>query len=302
MDNSNYARMVLKSNRTIALAVDEGINAFQEGFKNSIKQISSGAERLTWYSSCFFESYQEECKDLKREDIRMGVCIREFFIRKDPIADLILMCVKYIFNFYDKKERIKILAMVYDLYESYKIYNHHPDASSNDESYLYDINDCADFLEVHTDSSESRKLLEKLSKMCELSLEELIKDPLLDTSNILNPAKITTDVVARKTTAYAFAKAAAESMSLTLTVRRRLNKNGAHIAFSLYYYGIVQKAAAAAEKLKMLNSAYYQILYNNNLEMFFFLIEPSLPPEIYHPTLFVNNEDVAVNFLKSLLK
>jgi len=32
------------------------------------------------------------------------------------------------------------------------------------------------------------------------------------------------------------------------------------------------------------------------------LIEPSLPPEIYHPTLFVNNEDVAVNFLKSLLK
>lgn len=47
MDNSDYARMVLKSNRTNALGVVEGINAFQEGFKNILKQILSSAERVT---------------------------------------------------------------------------------------------------------------------------------------------------------------------------------------------------------------------------------------------------------------
>ncbi len=52
----------------------------------------------------------------------------------------------------------------------------------------------------------------------------------------------------------------------------------------------------------MLNPDYYQMLYKNDLEMFFFLIESYLPPEIYHPSLFVGDKDVAVHFLRSLLK
>ncbi|EGZ3937123.1 hypothetical protein AHX61_004451 [Salmonella enterica subsp. enterica serovar Albuquerque] len=232
----------------------------------------------------------------------MMTCIYEFFTRKDPVADLILMCVKYIFHFYDKKERIKILARVYDLYEDYGHHNSVPGAPSGHENNIYNINDCDDFLTIQAGSPESRQLLEKIASVCELSLWNIIKDPLLDTDSIINPAKITTDTLARKTIAYAFAKAAADSMSLTLAVRKELNKSGIWVAFALSYYGIVQEASMATRKLKGLNPDYYQILYNNKLEMFFFLIEPYLPPEIYYPSLFINNEDAAVHFLKSLLK
>ncbi|EAW1720456.1 hypothetical protein AHX05_16840, partial [Salmonella enterica subsp. indica] len=63
MGNSAYAKIVLRSNRTIALAADKGIIAFQRGFKNSVAQMSSGTERLTWYSACFFDKYEEECRE-----------------------------------------------------------------------------------------------------------------------------------------------------------------------------------------------------------------------------------------------
>ncbi len=302
MDNSAYAKIVLRSNRTIALAADKGIIAFQREFKKSVAQMSSGAERLTWYSACFFDKYEEECRELKQEDIRMGICIYEFFTRKDPVADLILMCLRYVLNFYDKKERINILARVYDVYEAYKVSNGGSDDLMNHEKHPYDINDCDDFLKIPSDSPENRLLLEGVANICNLSLWDLMEEPLLNTDGIFNPAKITTDIVARKTVAYAFAKAAAESVALTLTIREKLNRNGARIATVFFYYGLVQEASIAVRKLKMLNPVYYQILYNNKLEMFFFLIEPYLPPEVYHPSMFINNPDVVVSFLKRFLK
>lgn len=299
MDNSAYIKSVLKSNETIALAAEKGGAAFLRGFKKSINQISAGAERLSWYSACFFDKYQEECRDIKQDDLRMMACIYEFFTRKDPVADLILMCVKYVFNSYDKNERIRILAKVYGVYESHGEPNDVPGAIFSNESSIYD---CDDFLAMPANSPQEQKLLENIASICEFSVWDIIKEPLLDTDSIINPAKITTDLVARKTVAYAFAKAAADSLSLTLVVRKKLSKYGAQVAFVLFYYGIVHEAAMAAKKLKMLNPGYYEILYHNNLEMFFFLIEPYLPTEIYYPSLFLNNEDVAVNFLKNLLK
>ncbi|WP_212613492.1 hypothetical protein, partial [Salmonella enterica] len=95
-------------------------------------------------------------------------CIYEFFTRKDPVADLILMCLKYLFNFYDKKERINILARVYDVYENYKIYNGGSDDLMNYEKHPYDINDCDDFLTIPSDSPEKRLLLEDIANVCNL--------------------------------------------------------------------------------------------------------------------------------------
>lgn len=116
MDNSSYVKMVLKSNKQLAIAVDKGIDAFVQGFKKSTHQISLGVERLSWYTSCGLTNYQNECRQLGREDLRMGYCTIEFFLRKDPIADMILICVKYLLNFYSRKERIRILAEVYNVF------------------------------------------------------------------------------------------------------------------------------------------------------------------------------------------
>ncbi|EHZ3052645.1 hypothetical protein K5O51_002465 [Salmonella enterica subsp. enterica] len=292
MGNSTYVKTVLRSNKTIAIALDKGLVAFRRGMKKSLNQISLGAERASWYTSCFFDERQDVCGELRHEDYRMWVCIKEFFTRSDPLADILLICVRHVLNFYNKEERVRILAMVYDVYGVA-----HGDEQINDE-----LNSCNDFLMIQTDSPESRQALEGVARMCELSFVDIITEPLLDTENILNPAKITTDIVTRKTVAYAFAKAAAESISLTLVVRRKVNNYAVRAATGLFYYGIEQEASMAVRKLKRLNSDYYQILYNNNLEMFFFLIEPYLPAEIYYPSLLKSNEDAAVSFLKGLLK
>lgn len=266
MDNSSYAQMMLKNDRVIASALEHGLAAFYNGFTKSMHQMSSGVERATWYSSCLIDEYQDVCDELLQEDGRMLVCILEFFRRADPIADILLSCVKYIFNFYNKSERIIILKGVFDIYSS-----HYSDGKYNKENL--EINECNDFLEIQTNSSDDRYLLESIARMCDLSLWELIQDPLLNTENILNPAKTVTTNVTRRTVAYTVAKAAAESISLTLAVRTKVNNYVLRTALIANYYGIVQEAAMAARKLKTLNNDCYQILYNNDLEMFFFLIE-----------------------------
>lgn len=290
--NSTYVKTVLRSNKTIAIALDKGLVAFRRGMNKSLNQISLGAERASWYTSCFFDERQDVCEELRHEDYRMWVCIKEFFTRSDPLADILLICVRHVLNIYNKEERLRILAMVYNVYEAA-----HGDEQINDK-----LNSCNDFLMIQTDSSESRQALDEVARMCELSFVDIITEPLLNTESILNPAKITTDIVARKTVAYVFAKTAVESLSLTLAVRRKVNNYAVRAATGFFYYGIVQEASIAVRKLKRLNPDCYQILYNNNLEMFFFLIEPYLSAEIYYPSLLKSNEDAAVSFLKGLLK
>ncbi|HCL5278828.1 TPA: hypothetical protein N2G40_002099 [Salmonella enterica] len=301
MDNSSYVKMVLKSNKQIAIAVDKGIDAFIREFKKSTHQISLGVERLSWYTSCGLTNYQNECRQLEHEDLRMGYCIVEFFLRKDPIADMILICVKYLLNFYSRKERIRILAEVYNVFSMLQGENISYQYPVDNMQYN-SINDCDDILNIHADSPESRQLLESLAYVCNLSTVDLIKDSFLSTDGIISPAKISTDMVARKTLAYTFAKTAARSMSLTLSLRTKLNNGIVYFVTSAYYYGIVQKAASSAKKLKIMNPEYYSILYNNKLEMFFFLIEPYIPPELYYPSFFIGNPDAATSFLKKLLK
>jgi len=295
MDNSSYAQMMLRNDRVIASALEHGLAAFYNGFTKSMHQMSSGVERAVWYSSCFIDEYQDVCDELRLEDGRMRVCILEFFRRADPIADILLGCVKYVFSFYKKSERIIILKGIFDIYSS-----HYSDDKYNTEDF--EINECDDFLEIQTHSSDDRYLLESIARMCDLSLWELIKDPLLNTESILNPAKIVTTNVTRKTVAYTVAKAAAESISLTLAVRKKVHNYVFAATFFVNLYGIEQEAAMAARKLKTLNSDYYQILYNNDLEMFFFLIESYIPPEIYYPSFFPGDTDYAVRFLKEMLK
>ncbi|ENY1912170.1 hypothetical protein ACFVNH_004408, partial [Salmonella enterica] len=252
MDNSSYVKMVLKSNKQLAIAVDKGIDVFIQGGKKSTHQISLGVERLSWYTSCGLTNYQDECRQLGREDRRMGYCTIEFFLRKNPIADMILICVKYLLNFYSRKERIRILAEVYNVFSMLQDGNISYQYPTNNMQYN-SINDCDDILNIHTDSLESRQLLEALAYVCNLTAVDLIKDSFLSTDGIISPAKISTDMVARKTLAYTFDKTAAESMSLTLSLRTKLNNSMMYFVTGAYYYGIVQKAANSAKKLKLLN-------------------------------------------------
>jgi hypothetical protein len=66
---------------------------------------------------------------------------------------------------------------------------------------------------------------------------------------------------------------------------------------SIYINGVVvyskaQIASLAANKLKFQDSAYYQALYKENLEMLYFLIEPQMTKIIYQVESGDKNEEI----------
>ena len=67
-------------------------------------------------------------------------------------------------------------------------------------------------------------------------------------------------------------------------------------------YSKAQVAALAANKLKFQDSEYYQALYQQNLEMLYFLIEPQMTKIIYQVESGGNNEEIIGDALYELLK
>lgn len=81
-------------------------------------------------------------------------------------------------------------------------------------------------------------------------------------------------------TRYAFATAASIALSnsnlISKVVVERLSAKLPQGVFALQFYGIQQKCALAARHLKVINPDYYWILYQEKLEMLYYLCEPTL--------------------------
>ncbi|WP_338504438.1 hypothetical protein [Erwinia aphidicola] len=69
-------------------------------------------------------------------------------------------------------------------------------------------------------------------------------------------------------------KALAESQLLSNTVIGRVSKGMPYVIAFLQFYGIEQKAALAARKLKSLEPSFYWVLYELQIEMLYYFIEP----------------------------
>ena len=67
-------------------------------------------------------------------------------------------------------------------------------------------------------------------------------------------------------------------------------------------YSKIQIAALAENRLKFQDSAYYQSLRNEKLEMLYFLIEPQMSKVIYQVESGGNNEEVVADALYEMHK
>ncbi|HCM9583222.1 TPA: hypothetical protein N5O36_004409 [Enterobacter asburiae] len=67
-------------------------------------------------------------------------------------------------------------------------------------------------------------------------------------------------------------------------------------------YSKAQVAASAANRLKFQDPQYYQALYNENIEMLYFLIEPQMSEIIYQVNSGDNNEQVIGDALYEILR
>ena len=68
------------------------------------------------------------------------------------------------------------------------------------------------------------------------------------------------------------------------------------------FYSKAEVAAQAARKLKFQDAEYYQALYQEKLEMLYFLIEPQMSKVIYEFQSGGNNEEVSGDALYEMLK
>lgn len=95
------------------------------------------------------------------------------------------------------------------------------------------------------------------------------------------------------------------SLSVALAVNRGLNISAYHAGkwaaipvMAAGFYGVVQDAAESAERLYMLNSLFYYVLYNERLEMMYFIVEPILGHVIKDS---FSDENTVIKNIKHLL-
>ncbi|WP_312803671.1 hypothetical protein [Atlantibacter hermannii] len=104
-------------------------------------------------------------------------------------------------------------------------------------------------------------------------------------------------------TRYAFAAAASVALShsgvMSKIVAERLSAKLPQAVVAIQLFGIQQKCALAARQLKVMDPAYYWILYQEKLEMLYYFIEPMLAEIIKKVKLktFANLDELA-DFIK----
>jgi hypothetical protein len=91
-----YNKMIInkiQSDEALALRFHDAIKGTAENITLQINQLEKGLTRLTWYTSCITENYQDVCSKLKEEDLRFLAGVKELLIRNDIILDMIKIYV-----------------------------------------------------------------------------------------------------------------------------------------------------------------------------------------------------------------
>lgn len=107
-------------------------------------------------------------------------------------------------------------------------------------------------------------------------------------------------LVTKSAITYSIALTISESTSFSIKTRTTINKVNYRLLTALDFYGKVQKAAMAARKLKSINPEYYYILYQCNIEMLYFIIEPALYKNIGRINSTISERD-AIEILRAII-
>lgn len=95
MDISHALIMKIRSDRMAAIKLYKAMSGVEGETRNTLKNIASGAERLSWYTSCLMLSYQDVCRELASEDSRLVKAIWNALKRSDVIKDMLIIYLSY---------------------------------------------------------------------------------------------------------------------------------------------------------------------------------------------------------------
>ena len=94
MSVSYIIKFRMEKDRNAAMALERAVNGVKQTSGGVLKDVRSGMERASWYSSCLFNKYKNVCSELSTEDLRFIKCIYEVYKRKDIIADMMRMYIE----------------------------------------------------------------------------------------------------------------------------------------------------------------------------------------------------------------
>lgn len=237
---SNALRMKIRSDRMAAIKLDKAISGVEGETRKTLKNIASGAERLSWYTSCLILSYQDVCRELASEDSRLVKAIWNALERPDVIKDMIIIYLS-----------CELLKMRRD--------------------------------EEKNKNSTSEKILKINSRMGKI---------LSDYAN----KKLTTEVVANTLSTMVI-----NSLNFKTIAFAGINRYSIWVVRITNVYGYAQTASDSARKLKYCHPDYYKLLYKNEIEMLYFIIEPGIQKAIQNS---VGKEglDRLIRIMDSLIK
>lgn len=108
----------LQANRILALKLDHAVNAVIRQVADQIETLGAGAQRLTYYTSCFTDDYQDICQQQKTEDIRFTKAVEHLLQQGGVVYDMLKIYFEEIFKYKTSAqlESIKKMLMAVNIH------------------------------------------------------------------------------------------------------------------------------------------------------------------------------------------
>lgn len=112
MYNRNEVVSYLQSNKILALKLDQALASVKGQVENQLNTLGAGATRLTYYTSCFTDEYQDVCKKQKTEDIRFAKGVTHLLAHGGVVYDMLKIYFEEIFKYKTSKQLENIQKML----------------------------------------------------------------------------------------------------------------------------------------------------------------------------------------------
>lgn len=96
-----YSESIIKAidaDRILALKLDEALNGVKDNVIATLRQMGDGATRVSYYTSCFTDNYQDVCSKLKQEDVRFFISLIQLIKDRDVIFEMIRIYIEVHFK------------------------------------------------------------------------------------------------------------------------------------------------------------------------------------------------------------
>lgn len=84
-----YLKQKMQADRIIALKVENALVEIKQDLRETADTLYSGVERVSWYGSCLFDDYKDVCRQLRKEDYRMLIAVKQVYLRDDVVFDMV---------------------------------------------------------------------------------------------------------------------------------------------------------------------------------------------------------------------